>query len=93
VSAGERTVERYKQDRNVFVLLMQTNAISDVAVLSSNEMTRLEDSAKMKFAAVADNPQTLSVTAAYRTERRILSVRKLGLPMPMRSNLTAAPDR
>jgi hypothetical protein len=69
MSAGERTVERYKQDSNVFILLIATKASSDVAALSSNEMDRLKDSAKMKSSgcsidhcpkrsatAVADNP-------------------------------------
>ena len=64
-----------------------------------------EDSAKMKSpgcssdhrskrsSAVAGNPKIHIDNAAYRPKRRILSARKLGLPMPMRSNLTAAPDR
>ena len=83
MSAGECSVERYEQDRNVFIFRLQTNASSDVAVLSSNEMVRLEDSAKIKSpgrsrdhcpkrsgAAVAGNPQTNSANAAYRPRPR-----------------------
>jgi hypothetical protein len=85
MSASECTVERYEQDRNLLILLLQTNASSEVAVLSSKEMVLLEDSAKIKSpgwssdhcakgsgAAVAGDPQTLSVIATYRPKRRIL---------------------
>ena len=78
MSARECTVERYEQDRNVFILLIANERDSDVAVLSSNEMVRLEDSAKIKSpgwssdhcpkrsgAAVAGNPQKNSANAAH----------------------------
>jgi hypothetical protein len=105
LAAFEDTIERYKQDRNVFFLLITNKCEFRCCGSIIERNGPLNDSAKMKSpgcssdhrskrsSAVAGNPQTHSANAAYRPKRRILWCPKAWSAMRLMPNLTAAPDR